>query len=101
MKLRPQRVNRLRNELRLWLRDHYGRHLSYGKHEIDCAREALGFDDVDDAMIAYTFFGPDLMPDFLASLGQSLSPDELSELIDAVTDAAIDVADLVDGDLSN
>ncbi|MGI9203233.1 MAG: hypothetical protein ACR2Q3_04450 [Woeseiaceae bacterium] len=84
MKLSRRRAARIQNELRLWLREKFGMRSTYSKSEIDLARQKLGFDDVDDALVAYTFFGPDLVPGLLASGETSVSAPELADIIDAL-----------------
>lgn len=96
-----RRAIRVRNELRLWLRENCGVRLSYGKREIDHGKEVLGFDEVDDALVAYTFFGPDLLPDFVDSLDESISSEYVGNIASILADVAIDATDLVAGDESD
>lgn len=96
----PRRAGRIQNELRLWLRERYGVQDSYAKSEIDIGMESLGFRSLDDALIAYTFFGPDLVPGFLASLDTTFSPEDLTGVIDALNHDTADIAGLFgDGDV--
>ena len=62
MRFRKRRVGRIRDELRQWLRSRHGLRAKYSQLQIDAGREDLGFDGIDDALIAYTLFGPDLVP---------------------------------------
>jgi len=75
--------------MRLWLRSRYGLRAEYSQEEIDNGREDLGFSGVEDALVAYTLFGGDLMPDL------PLSAEEISELLEAAADGIMDVADLL------
>jgi hypothetical protein len=90
----PRRARRIQNELRLWLRSKYGTLQSYSKFEIDRGREVPGFSGVEDALVAYTFFGPDLVPNFMDSVAQSIPAEELKGIVDALADGAGDLADL-------
>lgn len=93
MKMSPRRAGRIQNELRLRLREKYGVLDAYSKLEIDSARETLGFRSVDDALVAYSLFGPDLVPGFLASVETSISAEELTDAIDALERGIGDIAD--------
>lgn len=90
----PRRAGRIQNELRLWLRSKYGTLQSYSKSEIDLGREALGFSGVEDALIAYTVFGPDLVPNFMDSVELSIPAEELKDILDALANGVGDIADL-------
>jgi len=91
----PRRAGRIQNELRLWLRANYGALKSYSKPEIDLGREALGFAGVDDALVAYTFFGPDLVPGFVDSVETSISAEELDNIVSALSGSVGDLTDLL------
>ena len=67
MKFRKRRVQRVRDELRQWLRSRHGVHTSYTKAQVDAGREELGFTGADDALIAYSLFGSDFLPDLMQS----------------------------------
>ncbi len=95
MKITPRRVARLRDEMRQWLRSHYGIHATYAQNEIDRGREDLGFDGVEDALVAYTMFGGDLMPNIAESLDVSVSLQEVNEIIGAASTGIVDAADLL------
>lgn len=98
MKITPRRAARIRDEMRLWLRSRHGIRTQYSQKEIDKGREDLGFGSVEDALIAYTLFGGDLMPDFAASLDLPISAEEISDIVDAASDGVMDAADLLVGD---
>jgi hypothetical protein len=89
MRITPRRAGRIRDEMRLWLRSQYGLRAEYSQEEIDNGREDLGFSGVEDALVAYTLFGGDLMPDL------PLSAEEIGELLEAAADGVMDVADLL------
>lgn len=90
----PRRAGRIKNELRLWLRSNYGTLQSYSKSEIDLGRQALGFGSVDDALVAYTFFGPDLVPNLMDSVELSIPAQELKAILEALENGVGDIADL-------
>lgn len=98
MKITPRRAWRIRDELRLWLRSRHGVRPQYSQEEIDRGREDLGFTGLEDALVAYTLFGGDLMPTVAESLSLPVSAEEISEIVDALSDAAIDTADLLIGE---
>ena len=98
MKMSPHRARRIQNELRLWLRQQYGVLDTYSKSEIDLARHTLGFNSVDDALVAYSIFGPDLVPGFLASVETTISTEQLTDLVDALDQGIGDIADLLGDD---
>jgi hypothetical protein len=75
--------------MRLWLRSRYGLRAEYSQEEIDKGREDLGFGGVEDALVAYTLFGGDLMPDL------PFSADEIGEILEVAADGAMDAADLL------
>ena len=78
-----RRMERIRNEMRLWLRTHCGQRLSYLQKDIDNGCEELGFKSVDDAFIAYSVFGADLAPTVMDNLELTLFAEEFSELVAA------------------
>lgn len=98
MKMSPRRAGRIRDELRLWLRTRHGVRPQYSQEEIDRGREDLGFTGPEDALVAYTLFGGDLMPALGESLDLPVLAEEISEIVDAVSDAAADAADLLVGE---
>lgn len=95
MKTGPRRTRRIRDEMRQWLRSRHGIRAGYSKKEIDRGREDLGFDSVEDAFIAYTLFGGDLMPEMVDSLDASISADEIAAIVDAIPDELFDATDLL------
>lgn len=95
MTIGKRRAARIRDELRQWLRSRYGLRPDYTKDQIDGGREELGFDAVEDALVAYTLFGPDLVPGFMDSMDLSISIGEISEVIAAIADDTMDIADLL------
>jgi len=98
VKISKRRVGRVRDELRQWLRSHHGLRTSYSKNEIDRGREDLGFGGIDDALVAYTLFGGDLMPGIADSLGLSVTAEQISEIIDAVSEGVVDTTELLAGE---
>lgn len=95
MKMSPRRTRRIRNELRVRHRSKYGTLQSYSKAEIDFGREVPGFGGVEDALVAYTFFGPDLVLSFTASVELPIPAEERNGILDALADGAGDIADLL------
>lgn len=95
MKITTRRAARIRDELRLLLRSRHGIRTRYSREEIDRGREDLGFGSAEDALVAYTVFGGDLMPDIADSLGLSGAVDEIGDLIEAISDSATDTAALL------
>ena len=87
-RLRKRRASRIRTELGLWLSQNAGRSGRYSKLQIDRGREELGFTGLDDALVAYSLFGANLLPDFLSLQGLSDYQAEIEAEIDAVVDAA-------------
>lgn len=88
-RFRKRRVARIRTELGLLLSQrHGGGGASYDKSQIDLGRQELGFDDLDDALVAYAFFGADLVPDFLSLNGLADFQAEIESALDAITDDA-------------
>ena len=87
-RFRKRRVLRIRTELGLWLAQHVGGGKDYSKSRIDQGREALGFESVDDALVAYLLFGPDLVPDFLALNDIAELQDEIESSIESIVDDA-------------
>ena len=98
MQMTPRRAERIRNEMRQWLRSHLGVRTQYSKAEIDSGREDLGFSSVEDALFAYTLFGGDLMPGFAESLNLSISPEDIHDLIEAACDGLFDATGVLDCD---
>ena len=98
MKLRKRRVGRIRDELRQWLRSRYGLRTQYSQQQIDEGREDLGFSGVEDALVAYCFFGSDLVPAFSDSLGLTLSAEEINDIVSMAMESLTDVADFIAGD---
>jgi hypothetical protein len=96
-RFRKRRVARIRDELRQWLRSQFGIRTQYSQQQIDAGREELGFDGVDDTLIAYTLFGADLLPAFSDSLGLTVSAEELSELAAAADESLTEMADFLAG----
>ena len=96
-KFRKRRVLRIRDELRQWLRSRFGVRTQYSQQQIDAGREDLGFDSVDDTLIAYTLFGADLVPAFSDSLGLAFSAEELRGLVTSAAGSLAEVADLLAG----
>lgn len=86
MRFRKRRVRRIRDELRQWLRSRYGLRARYAQVQIDAGRQDLGFDGIDDALIAYTLFGPDLLPGFSDSLGLALSAEDFGDMMSIATE---------------
>ena len=95
MKITTRRAARIRDELRLLLRSRHGIRMRYSREEIDRGREDLGFGSAEDALVAYTVFGGDLMPDIADSLGLSGAVDEIGELVEAISDSATDTTALL------
>ena len=95
MKIAPRRTARIRDEMRLWLRSRHGIRAGYSQESIDQGRQDLGFESVEDTLVAYTLFGGDLMPGMVDSLGLSVSADEIAGIIGAVPDGLLDAADLL------
>jgi hypothetical protein len=93
MKISPRRAARIRDEMRLWLRSRHGIQAAYSKQEIDHGREDLGFGGADDALIAYTLFGGELMPDMADSLGILVSPDDIAAIIEATSDGVLNATE--------
>ena len=87
-KFRKGRVSRVRTELGLYLSQKFGSSKSYDKEQIDRGREELGFDSVSDALVAYTFFGSDLVPDFLEVSGLAELQAEIESALDGLVDDA-------------
>lgn len=87
-RFRKRRVARIRTELGLLLSQRHGGGASYDKSQIDLGRQELGFDDLDDALVAYAFFGADLIPDFLSLNGLAEFQAEIESALDAITDDA-------------
>ena len=85
---RKRRVARIRTELGLLLSQRHGSAANYDKSQIDRGRQELGFDDLDDALVAYAFFGADLIPDFLSLNGLAEFQAEIESALDAITDDA-------------
>jgi hypothetical protein len=54
--------------------------------QIDAGRQDLGFDGIDDALIAYTLFGPDLVPASSDSLGLALSTEDIDDMMSLATE---------------
>ncbi len=98
MKIAPRRAGRIRDEMRLWLRSRHGVRAEYSKEEIDRGREDLGFGSVEDALIAYTLFGGDLMPAIMDSLESSVSVDQIATIVEALPDGILDATDLLADD---
>ena len=95
MTIGKRRALRIRDELRQWLRSRYGMRPNYTKGQIDDGREELGFDSVEDALVAYTLFGPDLVPAFVDSIELSIQVGEISDIIAAIADDTIALTDLL------
>jgi hypothetical protein len=93
MKISPRRAARIRDEMRLWLRNRHGIRTTYSKSEIDAGREDLGFAGADDALIAYTLFGGELMPDMLDTIDLPVSPDDIAAIIEVASDSGLDAAE--------
>ncbi len=87
-RFRKRRVARIRTELGLLLSQHHGGGANYDKSQIDLGRQELGFDDLDDALVAYAFFGADLIPDFLTLNGLADFQAEIESALDSITDDA-------------
>ena len=85
-RFRKRRVSRIRTELGLWLTQHYGSGSRYEKSQIDLGREELGFTALDDALVAYTFFGADLVPDYLALNGLADFQPDIESALDSIID---------------
>lgn len=94
MKLSPRRVARIRNELRAWLRTRHGIRRGYVREQIDLGREELGFRSTDDALIAYTFFGPDLLPGIAGEPEFLLSEHDITALAELSLDGDLDLSQL-------
>ena len=98
MKLAPKRTRRIRDEMRLWLRSHHGIRTGYPQDAIDQGREDLGFSGVEDALIAYTLFGGDLMPGMVELLDLDVSANEIAAIVEALPGDLADVVDLLGGE---
>lgn len=96
MQLKKRRINRVRDEMRVWLRRHHGYRVEYTRADIDNGREELGFDGVEDALVAYTLFGGDFAPSFASSLGFSM--DDVSLVVHSMMDAGVNTLDAFDVD---
>lgn len=94
MRITPRRAGRIRDEMRLWLRSRHGLRTQYSQEEIDKGREDLGFGGAEDALVAYTLFGGDLMPGIAESLELPISAEEISDIVDAVSDGVMDATGL-------
>ena len=97
MKLRKRRVARIRDELRQWLRSRYGLRAQYAQRQIDLGREELGFSGSDDALVAYTLFGADLVPALSDSVSLALSADDVHAIVSMATDCMGEITDFVAG----
>ena len=97
MKFRKHRVVRIRDELRQWLRSRHGLRSQYSQQQIDAGREELGFGGVEDALVAYTLFGGDLVPAFSDSLGLSLSAEQIDDIVSMAAASLTEVADFIEG----
>lgn len=97
MRFRKRRIRRIRDELRQWLRSRYGLRARYSQVQIDAGRQDLGFDSIDDALIAYTLFGPDLVPAFSDSLGLALSTEEFNDMMSIATEDLGEVTEFFTG----
>lgn len=95
MRIAPQRTRRIRDEMRLWLRSRHGIRVGYAKDDIDRGREDLGFSSVEDAVIAYTLFGADLMPDMVDSLELTLAADDIAAIFAASPGGLFEATDLL------
>lgn len=83
---RRRRVARIRTELGLLLSQRHGGGANYEKSQIDLGRQELGFGGLDDALVAYAFFGADLIPDLLSLNGLADFQAEIESALDAITD---------------
>lgn len=81
--------------MRLWLRSRHGVRAGYSQEVIDQGRHDLGFDSVEDGLVAYTLFGGDLMPGMLDSLPLSVTADEIAAIIGTAPDGLLDAVDLL------
>ena len=81
---RKRRVSRIRTELGLWLSQQHGGGTRYEKAQIDRGRQELGFDSVDDALVAYTFFGANLVPDYLELNGLADFQADIESALDSL-----------------
>ena len=86
-RFRKRRAARIRTELGLWLSQHGAGGDTFSKAQIDRGREELGFTGVDDAMVAYTFFGTNLLPDLLEIEGMSALQAEIEAELESILDA--------------
>ena len=85
-RFRKRRVSRIRTELGLWLAQKHGGSTRYEKMQIDRGREELGFSGVDDALVAYTFFGANFVPEYLALNGLEEFAVEIETVLDSMAD---------------
>ncbi len=97
MKFRKRWVRRIRDELRQWLRSRYGLRARYAQVQIDAGRQDLGFDGIDDALIAYTLFGSDLVPAFSDSLGPALSTEDIDDMMSLVAEGLGGITEFLAG----
>lgn len=95
MKIRPRRARRIQDEMRLWLGSSLGVRAAYSREEIDQGREELGFNSVEDMLVAYTLFGGDLMPGVAESLGISVEAGEIGTILEAASGAAAEATALL------
>jgi len=95
MKIAPRRTGRIRDEMRLWLRSRHGIRAGYSQEAIDQGRQDLGFESVEDALVAYTLFGGDLTPGMVDSLGLSIPADEIAAIVGALPDSLLDATELL------
>lgn len=85
MSIGRHRARRVRDELRLWLRSRYGIRTAYSQAQIDRGARTLGLDGADDLMLAYTFFGGDLLPAGV-DVAASIDPSALAAAFEDVTE---------------
>ncbi len=97
LEISRQRVQRLGQDLGLWLQARFGGQPPYDKNQIDEACRHHGYQDLDDLLVAYSLFGSNLVPDLALSAGlETAATDieaEIAGLIDADDDAISTMAD--------
>lgn len=91
LEISRQRVQRVRQDLGLWLRARFGGQPPYDKDQIDAACRHHGCQELDDLMVAYSLFGSNLLPDLIVDAGLEKAATEIQAEIETLIDDGDDV----------
>ncbi len=98
LNIRSRRLERLRQEVGLWLSETFGSGEQYSKSQIDTACAHNGYGSLDDLLIAYSLFGSDLLPDIIDAENLDFSQAEIETEVSRIVAELESVFESLSGD---